>query len=201
MSWDNVVFTTVFLIVFAAITSFILFVQSKVSKKDWIKEDIETQDEISKINKEIVEEFEDNALKMMARNLAELREYYIISKQQARKTFFSASLFSSIGFVILLLGIVAIFIKEDKDVAKYTIISSMITDSIAGLFFWMYTKSLNQLNLYHDSLRQTEKYAIAINACEKVSVRNRDVILVDIIQKMIQSEKNLDISGGLDENN
>ena len=64
-------------------------------------------------DKEKSEDRENNVLTMMYDNVSELREYYVISKQQARRAFSAALLACIFGFIIYIFGILAtIFLMQ-----------------------------------------------------------------------------------------
>lgn len=76
----------------------------------------------------------DNVLDLMIKNVAELREYYIISKQQANKSFSSALLVCFLGFVVFITGIILNYLGEEN-VVLFTTIAGTIVEVVAGLFF------------------------------------------------------------------
>ena len=115
----------------------------------------------------------ENVIDLMMKNLAELREYYVISKQQARKSFMAALIICILGFVIFALGIISSYFGN-QNVVSFTTISGSIVEVISGLFFFMYKSSLKQLNIYHERLGTTEKYLIAMQLIEKTSDDKKD---------------------------
>lgn len=122
----------------------------------------------------------------MIKNVAELREYYVISKQQARKSFSAALIICILGFILFAMGIITSYFSN-QNVVTFTTISGGIVEVISGLFFFMYKNSLAQLNIYHERLGATEKYLTAMQLIEKMTENKRDenyrflmeVILVD----------------------
>lgn len=98
-----------------------------------------------------------NVLNMMMDNVSELREYYVISKQQARRSFSAALFICFLGIFIYLLGIIA-YIVLDKNISIISVISGTVVEVIAGLFFWLYREATKQLGVYHQRLGSTEKY-------------------------------------------
>lgn len=86
-------------------------------------------------------------IKLMSHNLLELKEYYTINKQQARKSFLAALIMSVLGFLVFVVGIVAVFFY-DKDIYVYSTISGALVEVIAGLFFYLYNQSMQQINIF-----------------------------------------------------
>ena len=103
----------------------------------------------------------DNVLELMLKNVKELREYYVISKQQARKSFSAALFICFFGIFIYVLGIISVMIFN-KDISVISIIGGTVVEVIAGLFFWLYREATKQLSIYHQRLGSTEKYLTVI---------------------------------------
>lgn len=113
------------------------------------------------------EQSKKNVLNMMADNVSELKEYYVISKQQARNSFSAALFICFFGIIIYLLGIVA-YVFFNKDISLVSVISGTVVEIIAGLFFWLYKEATKQLSIYHQRLGNTEKYLIAYQMISEV---------------------------------
>lgn len=136
----------------------------------------------------------DNIIDLMLMNIKELREYYAISKIQARKSFVAALFVCFMGVVIYILGIVATIVYK-IDITIITLISGTIVEVIAGSFFWLHHKSIKQLNLYHQRLGYTEKYLTVIQIINTMSEDKQDEEYRNLINfilsdnsKVMQSE-------------
>lgn len=111
-------------------------------------------DEIDKAIKKIVVSYENisertkrnDVISMMMDNVGELKEYYVISKQQARKSF-SAALFISFGGVIIYILGIGAYVLFGKDVSVISVIAGSVVEVIAGLFFWLYREATKQLGI------------------------------------------------------
>ena len=94
------------------------------AKREYDKADEKTED--AKV-KEAVEgisigsEDNDNVIKLMLKNVKELREYYVISKHQARKSFSAALFICFFGISIYLFGILS-FVFLEKNISIISII-------------------------------------------------------------------------------
>lgn len=108
-----------------------------------------------------------DVLSMMIDNVSELREYYIISKQQARKSFSAALFICFFGIFIYLLGIIA-YMAFDKNISVISVIGGTVVEIIAGLFFWLYREATKQLGIYHQRLGSTEKYLTVIQIIKEM---------------------------------
>ena len=114
----------------------------------------------------------DNILGLMLNNVKELREYYVISKQQARKSFSAALFICFFGIFIYVLGIIS-FMVFNKDISVISIIGGTVVEVIAGLFFWLYREATKQLNIYHQRLGYTEKYLTVIQIIKEMPEERR----------------------------
>lgn len=147
--------TSVLLTVFGTLISYIA--KRSIDKADEKNEDKQVEKAIEEIKIDNAEN--DNVLEIMLKNVKELREYYVISKQQARKSFSAALFICFFGICIYLLGIIA-FVWFEKDISIISVISGTVVEVIAGLFFWLYKEATKQLSIYHQRLGATERYLI-----------------------------------------
>lgn len=131
-----------------------------------------------------------DVIAMMIDNVGELREYYVISKQQARRSF-SASLFICFfGIVIYVLGIVA-YVFFNKNISVVSIIAGTVVEVISALFFWLYREATKQLSIYHQRLGSTEKYLIAIQIIKDVSTENKTVFLNKLLEAILMDNREI----------
>lgn len=173
------IFTTVFS------ASLLTLVQRFLEKKKTIAEEKEIKYEVEKVFVSF-EEDKNDVLRLMIKNVAELREYYVMNKQQARNSFSAALFISILGFFLFASGIIIFYIVPEKaEIIPYSTIGGIIVEIIAGLFFWLYSKAIKQINIFHTSLQSTEKFLTAIQLVDKVSLEKKDEIYKDIITKIV----------------
>lgn len=161
--------------------------KSKLDNKLTKEANNEINIEINKF-KNLLNETDNDVLKLMYKNVAELREYYVINKQQARNSY-SASLFMCfLGFILFSSGVAYSVYDPANNIIQYSTFGGVIIELIAGLFFWLYSKSIKQINLFHSSLQNTEKFLTAIQLVEKISEGKRDETYSNIINKIIERD-------------
>lgn len=148
------------------------------------KEDLEIEEEVTRYV-EIIDKGETDVLKLMIKNVAELREYYVMNKQQARSSFSAALFICILGFLLFASGIIVSYTYKVDQVISYSTIGGTIVEIIAGLFFWLYSKAITQINIFHSSLLRTEKFLTAIQLVDKISAEQRDKTYSYIIQQII----------------
>lgn len=111
---------------------------------------------------------------LMFENLKELKEFYVICKQQIRKSF-SAAMFSCFaGFVLFVLAVIIFLLGGNNSASLTAGLSGAIVEIVSGLYFWMYRETSKQLGKYHKRLEATEKYLIALQIIEMLPEENRN---------------------------
>lgn len=158
------------------------YLKEKSDAKSIAKENDEIKEKI-KIVKEFTDE-KTNVIDLMLKNVSELREYYVISKNQARRAFSAALTICFLGIVIYSFGIAsAVFFKSDSTLI--TLVAGTVVEVISGLFFWLYLQASKQLDIYHKRLGSTEKYLTAISLVDKMTDEQKDKQYQWIIQHII----------------
>lgn len=161
------------------------FLKTKIDRKSAKTEEIEIKEEVDRYVK-LIDEGDKDVLALMIKNVAELREYYVINKQQARNAFSSALIICVLGFLLFASGLIISYtFPYRQNAVPYSTIGGAIVEIIAGLFFWLYSKAIKQINIFHTSLQSTEKFLTAIQLVEKISPDKRDETYKNIIEKII----------------
>ncbi len=126
----------------------------------------------------------------LEKSALELREYYTISKRQAKRTFNSAMVACYLGFGMFALAVLLALIPETSSgtdggsSSQYSAIGGAMVEVIAGLFFWMYTKATTQMKTYYDSLLQTHRHDQAKDLADKLEDGNKEKAYAYIITQM-----------------
>ena len=111
---------------------------------------------------------------LMFENLKELKEFYVICKQQIRKSF-SAAMFSCFaGFVLFVLAVIIFLLGGNNSASLTAGLSGAIVEIVSGLYFWLYRETSKQLGKYPKRLEATEKYLIALQIIEMLPEENRN---------------------------
>lgn len=111
---------------------------------------------------------------LMFENLKELKEFYVICKQQIRKSF-SAAMFSCFaGFMLFILAVIIFLLGGNNSASFMAGLSGAIVEMVSGLYFWMYKETSKQLGKYHKRLETTEKYLIALQIIDMLPEENRN---------------------------
>lgn len=150
-------------------------------------ENIYIKQEAEDIVKDIQNQPDYDVFKLLYKNVRESTEYYIISKRQANKSFILAIVSCVLGVLIYICGFLIVAFLN-KNIILLTTISGTVVEIIAGLSFWMYSKSLKQLNEYHRRLSSTEKYLTSIQLADKLEPAKREKMYRWIIERVMLAD-------------
>lgn len=135
-----------------------------------------------------------DVLSLITRNITLLREAYIISKQQVRDVFSAAIFTCSLGFIVFATGIIAFSSQRSGEILVCSTIAGAIIEVVAGIIFWIYSKSIEQLNTFHKTFYDNQKLLSSIHLVNNISMANRDALYTYIIQTTIGNGSPLDLS-------
>lgn len=133
-------------------------------------------------------------LAQMLDNNDEIKEYFKISKKQAKSSFWLSVIACAVGIFMLGLAIYGAIVVNDFKIAIIGTISGAITEVISGTVLWVHNKSALQLNHYYDALHQNEKFLSAINMADKLSEARREEMYIEIIRKQTEIRLGNDIN-------
>jgi len=146
---------------------------------------------IKKDDKEKSDEKIDNKtsdiMELMLLNMKEIKEYYVLSKTMAKRSFLLAVIMCIFGFIIISASIIAIFvINISFSQSIIPIIGGTIVEIIAGTSLVVYKKSLEQLNQYYESLHNNERFLSLVNLIDKLSDDKKDETYINIINNQLE---------------
>lgn len=134
-----------------------------------------------------MEEPQSDIVGLMISNLGEIREYFLISQRQARRSFVLACVMCAIGVILLAMAVVIAVLNPA--VLTPTIVSTLggaITLFIARTAFTLYDKTIVQLDKYYSSLHNNEQLLLAVYLVAKLSDDKRDEAYKQIIEELIK---------------
>jgi hypothetical protein len=96
-------------------------------------------------------------------NVDNLSEYYALVKVHTNNSFRASLGSGAVGFLLIVAGVLASFGGAERSTpATLAAISGLITEFIAGVFFFLYNKTVRQLKDYHDSLLAVQNILLAL---------------------------------------
>ena len=121
----------------------------------------------------------------MLKNHIEIKEYFRISKNQSKFSFYFSIISSVIGIIVVIIAASGMMVFKNLGISIIAAASGAITEIISGIVLWIHNKSALQLNYYYDSLHENEKFLSALNIADKLSEEKRENMYMEIIRKQI----------------
>jgi hypothetical protein len=108
-------------------------------------------------------------------SLNQLNEYYTINKSQARNSF-SFSVSAVVFGLATTIGGIWIFYLGDNprvDIAAITSLSGVLLQFIGGAYFYLYRRSLEQLNFFFSQLVKMQDTMLSVKLCDQIESDER----------------------------
>lgn len=133
-------------------------------------------------------------IELMLLNMKEIKEYYVLSKTMAKRSFLLAVVMCIGGFFIISVSIIAIYIT-DISIAQSVIpiIGGAIVEVIAGTSLAVYRKALEQLNHYYEALHNNERFLSLVNIVNKLSEDKKSQTYINIINSQLEVLKDQEV--------
>lgn len=129
-------------------------------------------------------------IELMLLNMKEIKEYYVMSKYMAKKSFTLSVIMCVFGFGIILLSIIAMFLTDITLIETLIpVIGGSVVEVIAGTSLIVYKKSLEQLNQYYEALHNNERYLSLVNLVDKLTDNKKNETYISIINSQLEKLK------------
>lgn len=146
-------------------------------------------DETLQTKKEEIKDTSD-IIELMLLNMKEIKEYYVMSKDMAKKSFTLSVIMCILGFGIILFSIIAMFLTDITLMESLIpVIGGSVVEVIAGTSLIVYKKSLEQLNQYYEALHNNERYLSLVNLVDKLNDNKKDETYINIINSQLEKLK------------
>lgn len=114
----------------------------------------------------------------MLYNLKEIREFYTLAKNQAKKSFNLAVGMCIAGFMLFAASSACVLIWKESLFALLSALGGVVVEIIAGTSLFVYKRSLLQLNYYYTSLHDNERFLSLINIASKEKEEHLNGMLI-----------------------
>jgi hypothetical protein len=115
-----------------------------------------------------------------------LTSYYDAVLGQARRSFTWALVAAGVGLVFFLGTVAFLLITQSTSVAvpvaALGAIGGALVEVIAGINFWLYSKTTAQLAAYHQHLDMTQRYLLANSICEALEDETKQTVRASLVQ-------------------
>ena len=107
-------------------------------------------------------------------NVSAVEEYVAQTRRQADQSFQLSRVVALGGFALLVIGIALSFYlsfegRTTLEAAYLSAIAGTITEFISGIFFYLYNRTLQQLNRFHDKLTAMQQTSMSFLGSSSVS--------------------------------
>jgi hypothetical protein len=115
-------------------------------------------------------------------SLVQLTEYYTLSKNQARGSFLISVAALIFGFITLISGVWLLYLPVSdtsgvRAVSVVSVIGGVLTQFIGASYFYLYNKTIYQLNYFYDRLVALQDTMLAIKLCDGIGDKDRQAAL------------------------
>lgn len=116
-------------------------------------------------------------------SLNQLNEYYTINKAQAKSSFRFSIFAIVIGLLTIVSGIWLFYLNESPNLSLtiMTGFAGMLLEFIGGAYFFMYKKSLEQVNFFFGQLIKIQDTMLSINLTKNIGNEDKQIELTEKI--------------------
>jgi len=111
---------------------------------------------------------EDYFKNLVTINVSNLKEYYFLVKSHTRASFQTSIVAGMLGFGLVVTGLIAGYTAKTQTFTAVAAGSGILMQFIAGVFFYLYNRTVRQLKEYHDSLLDVQDVLLALKVLESV---------------------------------
>lgn len=172
-------------ILIAAVITFILYILFKYKLESSIAD---CQAEImylesNNIKHDVQEDIFNNSIKMSYKYLD---QYYLQTKDQARKGFYITAGIAIIGALLIIIGIFAMFMGKVSP-AYVSAGAGVLIEFISSIFFYLYNKTVRSMSQYHNKLVLSHNISIALKVAETLPDSDKTASKNLIIKELLQN--------------
>lgn len=138
--------------------------------------------EVYDISKNIEEDIYENSIKMSYKYLD---EYYMQTRTQAQNGFYITIGVAIGGAIFIGIGIITMFDGATSP-SYVTTASGVIIEFVSAIFFYLYNRTIQSMNTYHDKLVLSHNVSIALKVAESLSDREKDNTKIEIVRELIK---------------
>lgn len=142
------------------------------------------------IQEKIRERTSSNIIEIIQLNLNQLDEYYTINKNQARNSFYTSLFLIFLGFLTITFAIVISLSNPNLNISIPVIsgISGVLLQFIGGANFFIYRKTLEQVNRFYNNLIKTQDTMLAIELCRQIDDDEKkknlmEKVVIDLLKR------------------
>jgi hypothetical protein len=117
-----------------------------------------------------------------------LAGYHQIALAQSRRSFFWAIIGAGVGLLFFLSAVAFALLTSATANALIPLLSGAIVEVVAGVVFFLYGRTTDQLSRFHSRLETLQRYLLANSICESLEGEDRAKARVSLIQEISRSD-------------
>lgn len=168
------------------------FIQNQAQEEELIS----IRKDREEIRENLAKKQDKDVLDTIQLSLNQLLEYYTINTSQAKNSFRFSVFAIVIGLFVLVIGIGIFYFRENPNIQLATIsgLSGIFLQFIGGANFYIYNRSLNQLNYFYAQLIRTQETMLSIKLCDQLFDKNQKTQVIEkLIMNLIERSSNVPI--------
>jgi hypothetical protein len=132
-----------------------------------------------------------DVLNIVQLSLIQLSEYYTINKSQARKSFNFSVFAVAVGLVTIVSGVWLVYSRRlGTGIATVSAASGLLLQFFGAANFYIYNKSLEQMNYFYDRLMQMQDAMISIKVSDQIQDGERkDKTKEHIVSELLRARQ------------
>lgn len=140
-----------------------------------------------KIQENLGEDFFNSLVRL---NFNYLDSYYLQTQTQADKSFLLAAIAASISFIVIVIGIIALFLSDGNapgsiSPAEITVGVGAFGEFISAVFFYLYNRTVLKMGEYHQKLVLTQNIASAIKITSELPESDKAKAQQDLVKNLV----------------
>jgi hypothetical protein len=133
--------------------------------------------------------------RLIESNLKNIDDFNSLVKQQTRNSFRVTIILATAGFGVLILGIVMDYFGLNASTSAVTIASGVTIEFISAIFFYLFNRTIIQLNRYHKELIDVQNTMLALKISQGIvddqPLRNQTIryLTETLVGRLVDSAK------------
>jgi hypothetical protein len=119
----------------------------------------------------------------------EIDQYYKLNLQHLKLSFGSSLFALFVGLAALLMGVWAILQGNSGLSPQLSIIGGVLTEFIGAGFFYLYSKNLNQLNIFYQKLIKKHDTFYAISLASQIPDQDKASVIKAIVGSLLSRDE------------
>jgi Cyanobacterial TRADD-N associated 2-Transmembrane domain len=112
--------------------------------------------------------------------------YYQLVLDQARKSFMWALIAAGVGLGFFIVAVGFILYLHAENAAIISVVSGALVEAIAGINFYLYSKTSGHLVDFHNRLEGTQRYLLANSICESLEGSHKQAARIELVRTIAQ---------------